>query len=254
MEQADFLKEGEHIDDLQRDGLRIIQRRGGFSFGVDSVLIANFSEVRPGERVLDIGSGTGIIPILLSAKTEAACITGVEIQPEMADMAQRSVRMNGLEDRIEILQQDIKDYALSHRSKFHVAVSNPPYFKAGGALISENDSKMISRHELKLNVFELFEAASRVLLPKGRFYLIHRPDRLVDICCAARASKLEIKRAKMVYSVQGEAPKLIILECIKGAGSEIKWRKPLVIYEADGNYSQDIYAIYQNARITSFEA
>lgn len=120
--------------------------------------------------------------------------------------------------------------------------------------MSENDSKMISRHELKLNVFELFDSASRLLVPKGRFYLIHRPDRMVDIFCAARESKLEVKRAKMVYSKQGESPKLIILECIKGAGAEIKWQKPLTIYDGNGRYSQELRFIYQNAKITSFEA
>ncbi len=247
-----LLKEGEHIDDLQRDGLSIIQKKGAFAYGVDSVLIANFAQVKDNETVLDIGTGTGIIPILLSAKASPSLITAVEVQAEMADMAYRSIQMNSLEEKINIINQDIKDFAKEHQVNFDVVVSNPPYFKAGGAMISSNNSKMISRHEIMLNVEELFSSASKLLKEKGRFYLIHRPDRLVDIFNAARQSKLEVKQAKMVYSKQGEKPKLIILECIKGAGSEIKWHKPLVIYQADGDYTQEIYDIYANTKISSF--
>lgn len=246
------MREGEEIDDLQRDGLSIIQKKSRFSFGIDSVLIANFSEVKRGERVLDVGTGTGIIPILLSAKTEAVHIVGVEIQEEMAEMAQRSVKMNGLEERIKIVHADIRSFAEEHRGDFDVLVSNPPYFKAGGAMMSGNSSKMISRHEISLDIFSLFESARLLLKPRGRFYLIHRPDRMVDIFHAARLSKVEIKQAKMVYSRQNQAPKLLIMECIRDAGSELRWQKPLYIYGEDGDYSGEIYAIYQSSKITSF--
>ncbi len=247
-----FLKEGERIDDLQRDGLSIIQKEKAFSFGVDAVLIANFTQVKKDEKVLDIGTGTGIIPILLSAKTEASSIVGVEIQDEMAEMANRSVKMNSLDEKIEIVCDDIKEFAKSNLSSFDVVVSNPPYFKHASAMISDNSSKMISRHEIKINVEELFLSANRLLKPKGRFYLIHRPDRMVDIFYEARKNKLEVKQAKMVYSRQGEKAKLIVLECIKGAGSEIRWQKPLFIYEDNGEYSKEIYEIYENSKITSF--
>ncbi len=254
MKKEDFLKSGEHIDDLERDGLSIIQRRGTFSFGVDSVLIANFTQVKKGMEVLDIGTGTGIIPILLSAKSKPFKITAIEIQEEMADMAMRSVKMNSLEHLIEVLNEDIRDYAHSNRSRFDLVVSNPPYFKAGSAMISDNDSKMISRHEIRLNIEELFQAASSLLKPRGKFYLIHRPDRMVDIFYHARVNNLEVKRAKMVYSRVGSEPKLLILECVKGGGSEIKWQKPLYIYDEDGNYTEEIYKIYENSKITSFDA
>ncbi len=249
-----LLKSGEHIDDLERDGLSIIQKKGTFAYGVDSVLIANFTQVKDGETVLDIGTGTGIIPILLSAKAEPSMITAVEVQAEMAEMASRSIKMNSLEEKIKIINQDIKDFAKTNQASFDVVVSNPPYFKSGGAMLSSNNSKMIARHEIMLNVDELFASASRLLKDKGRFYLIHRPDRLVDIFNASRQSNLEVKQAKMVYSKQGEKPKLIILECIKGAGSEIKWHKPLVIYQESGDYTQEIYDIYANTKISSFSS
>ncbi len=247
-----FLKTGEHIDDLQRDGLSIIQKKGTFSFGVDSVLLANFTQVKEKDRVIDIGTGNGIIPILIAAKSSPSHITAIEVQEEMADMASRSVKMNSLEDKIEIIHQDIKDYASSHLSEYDVVVSNPPYFKAGGALVSDNEAKMIARHEIKLNVDELFYSAGQVLKPRGRFYLIHRPDRLMDIFYASRKHQVEVKKAKMIYSRIKEEPKLIILECIKGAKSEIKWQKPLYIYDESGDYTKEVYEIYENSKITSF--
>ncbi len=247
-----LLKEGERIDDLERDGLSIIQKEKSFSFGVDSVLLANFSQIKKGEKVLDIGTGTAIIPILLSAKSQASYITGVEIQEEMAEMATRSIQMNFLENKIDIVCSDIKDYAGQNLSNFDVVVSNPPYFKTGAAMLSDNSSKMIARHEIKLNIEELFDSANKLLKPKGRFYLIHRPDRLVDAFFYARKYKLEVKRAKMVYSRLGEEPKLVIMECIKGAGSELRWQNSLSIYDENGAYTKEIYDIYESSKISSF--
>lgn len=247
-----MLKPNERLDDLQRDGLKIIQNKTMFSFGVDAVLLASSVIAKASDRILDLGTGTGIIPLLLSAKTDAKEIVGVEIQPYVADMARRSVELNNLQDKIQIVGEDFIDYVKSKQGYYDIVVSNPPYFKSGGGIISGNEYKMISRHEIKMNVQSLFESASLALRNRGIFYLIHRPDRLVDVLYHARQNSLEPKRARFVASRIGEAPKLVLIQCIKGAGKELRWEKPIHIYDEDGNYTQEIHQIYSENGITSF--
>lgn len=247
-----FLREGENIDDLQLDGLKIIQNKALFSFGIDAVLLSSIAEVREGGSLVDIGSGNGILPLLLSAKTKAASIVGMEIQPGVCDMARRSVKMNGLEERIEIIEGDVRALARGYREAFDTVVSNPPYFKHRAGLISENEGRMLARHEINLNVEELFRAAALMLRNRGKMYLVHRPSRLVDIFYYARAFRMEAKKARPVVSKRGEEAKLILLEFVKNGGSELTWQRELVVYEDDGSYTEEIRKIYSISGITSF--
>lgn len=247
-----FLKEGENIDDLQLDGLRIIQNKAIFSFGIDAVLLSSIVQVREEGSILDIGTGNGILPLLLSSKTRASRIVGVEIQDYVCDMAHRSVKMNGLEQRISIEHGDIRLLAPNYREGFDVIVSNPPYFKHRAGLISDNSSKMCARHEISLNLDELFAAASLMLKNRGRLYLIHRPSRLVDVFFYARKHRMEPKKARFVVSKRGEEPKLVLLELVKQGGAELRWEGELVIYEKDGSYTEEIKGIYSLAGVTSF--
>lgn len=252
LDEKNFLKEGENIDDLQLDGLRLIQNKAIFSFGIDAVLLSSIAEVRDGGSILDIGSGNGIIPLLLSSKTKAKEIVGIEIQDYVCDMARRSVEMNGLGDRISIIEADVREEAPKYREAFDSIVSNPPYFKHKTGLISDNSSKMCARHEISLNIDELFQATALMLKNKGRLYLIHRPSRLVDIFFYARKHKLEPKKARMVVSKRGEEAKLVLLELVKNGGSELRWEGELVIYEEDGSYTEEIKKIYSISGVTSF--
>lgn len=252
IDEKALLREGENIDDLQLDGLRIIQNKAIFSFGIDAVLLSSIVNVKDGGSILDIGSGNGIIALLLSSKTKASNIVGIEIQDYVCDMARRSVKMNGLEERIKMIEGDVRLLAPEYRDSFDVIVSNPPYFKHKAGLISENSRKMCARHEISLNLDELFQAASLMLRNKGRMYLIHRPSRLVDIFLHARKYKIEPKKARFVVSKMGEEPKLVLIELVKNGGSELKWEGELVIYEENGSYTEEIKKIYSISGVTSF--
>lgn len=251
-EETGLLKEGENIDDLQLDGLRIIQNKSVFSFGIDAVLLSSIAEVKDGGSILDIGSGNGIIALLLSVKTGAGSIVGIEIQDCVCDMAIRSVKMNRLENKIHIVHADVREAAASYREAFDTVVCNPPYFKHKAGLISENESKMLARHEINLNIEELFRSASLMLKNKGKMYLVHRPSRLVDLFYYARTFKLEPKKARLVVSKQGEEAKLVLIEMVKNGGAELKWEGELVVYEKDGSYTEEIKKIYSLSGVTSF--
>lgn len=240
-----ILKENERIDDLQCNGLRIIQNPKGFCFGMDAVLLSNFSEIKKNSSVVDLGTGTGIIPILIAGKSSAKKIYGIEIQDEVADMAKRSVKLNGLEDRIEIINEDLKNI------KEHVGVnsidvvtSNPPYMNSGAGLKNPEDMKAISRHEIKCTLEDIVSTASRLLKHNGHFYLIHRPHRLVDIICLCREYKLEPKKLRFIHPNKNKKPNLLLLKCIKAAKPELKFLDPLYVYKDDGSYTDEIYGIY----------
>jgi tRNA1Val (adenine37-N6)-methyltransferase len=239
------LKQDERLDDLQRNGYKIIQDSKRFCFGMDAVLLSGFARVRPGERVCDLGTGTGIIPILLSAKSEGKKFYGLEIQPDSADMARRSVYLNHLEDRIEIVEGDIKD--ASERfgaSSFDVVTSNPPYMTNEHGLKNPDEAKAIARHEVLCTLEDVIAQSARLLKEKGRFYMVHRPFRLTEIFCLMHEYKLEPKRMKLVYPFVDKEPNMVLIEGLKGARSRITVEKPLIIYEKPGVYTQEIYDIY----------
>ena len=192
---------GERIDELQRNGYRIIQNPEKFCFGMDAVLLSGFARAKKQERCLDLGCGNGIIPILMEAKTEGKHFTGLEIQPESADMARRSVALNGLQDRIDIVEGDIKDASkIFGASSFHVVTTNPPYMTAQHGLTNLYEAKTIARHEVLCNLEDIIRESARLLMPGGRFYMVHRPFRLADIISLMVQYRKEPKRMRLVYT------------------------------------------------------
>lgn len=235
----------ERLDDLHRGGYHIIQDPKRFCFGVDAVILSGFARVKRGEDVLDLGTGTGVIPVLLAAKTEGRHFTGLEIQPESVEMAARSVRLNELEERVRIVEGDIKDAAgLFGGSSFDVVVSNPPYMNNGGGLVNPNEAKAIARHEILCTLEDVAAAAGKLLRPKGRFYMIHRPHRLTDILTLLRQYGLEPKRLRFVHPYVEKPPTMVLVEAGRGGRPMVKVDAPLVIYHAPGEYAEEIYRIY----------
>jgi len=239
------LFEGERIDELHRKGYRIIQDPKRFCFGMDAVLLSGFANVKEGECALDLGTGTGIIPILLEAKTKGKHFTALEIQPESADMARRSVMMNNLTDKIEVCEGDIKEAkSIFAGQLFDVVTSNPPYMNTNHGLVSQGSPKAIARHEILCTLDDVVKAASDCLKVGGRFYLVHRPHRLVEIFSACTKYKLEPKRMRMVQPYDGKEPNMVLIECAKCGGSMIKVEPPLIVYEQVNQYTQEILDIY----------
>lgn len=239
------LLDGERIDDLQRNNLKIIQNEEKFCFGMDAVLLSGFARVKPGEQVLDLGTGTGIIPILLSAKTEAGHLTALEIQEESADMARRSVAMNGLQKKIDVVKGDIKEAsAVFGKAKFDVVTCNPPYMNDMHGLKNPDMPKAIARHEVLCSLEDVVREASAVLKPTGRFYMVHRPFRLAEIFAVCQKYKLEPKAMRLVHPFMDKEPNMVLLECLKGGKSMIKIAPPLVVYKEPGVYTEEIYEVY----------
>ena len=240
------LKENERIDDLEYKGLKIIQNKEGFCFGIDSVLLSDFAKnIKKGARVLDLGTGTGIIPILLCGKTNLKKVIGVEIQEDVADMAKRSSKLNNLEDKFEIINENILNLKnIFQNQSFDVIVSNPPYKKKNTGIINENEKKIISRHEITANLEDFIKISKDLLKDKGEFYMIHRPERLVDILSLMRQNKIEPKVLRMVFSSEKKEPKLVLIKGVKNAKPFLKVEKNLYIYDKNGNYTNDILKIY----------
>jgi tRNA1(Val) A37 N6-methylase TrmN6 len=212
---------------------------------MDAVLLSGFAKVLPGERVLDLGTGTGIIPILLEAKTEGKHFTGLEIQEESADMARRSVALNGLEEKIDIVIGDIKEAsAYFGLASFDVVTSNPPYMNHGHGLVNPGDAKAIARHEILCSLEDVIREASRLLKTGGRFYLVHRPFRLAEIINKLTSYKLEPKRMKLVHPYLDKEPNMVLIECVKGGKSMLKVEAPLIVYKEPKVYTDEIYDIY----------
>ncbi len=245
MENNNYLKEGERIDDLQRNNLQIIQDPGRFCFGMDAVLLSGFARAKKGERVLDMGTGTGIIPILLTAKTDAAHITALEIQEESADMARRSVALNALQERINVVTGDIKEASsIFGKSSFDVVTSNPPYMISGHGEDNPADAKAIARHEVLCDLNDVVREAAAVLKPNGRFYMVHRPFRLAEIIRTMEKYKLEPKEMRMVHPFIDKEPNMVLIAATKGGNSGIKIAPPLIVYKEQGVYTDEIYDVY----------
>ncbi|WP_101772559.1 tRNA1(Val) (adenine(37)-N6)-methyltransferase [Peptostreptococcus faecalis] len=238
------LLENERIDDLQFKDMKIIQNTDGFCFGIDAVLLANFTKVKKDNRLVDLGTGTGIIPLLLSGKSRAKELIGVEIQKEVAEMATRSVALNQVEDRVKIINEDLKNICnLLEKNTFDVVTSNPPYMNPNGVK-NKNDKKTISRHCIKCDLEDVIKVASDLLKPNGKFFMVNRPVRLVDMMVFGRKYNLEPKKIRFVHSKHSKAPKLVLIEYVKCAKAEVKILEPLYIYKEDGSYTDEILEIY----------
>ncbi len=240
-----LLKENERIDDLERNGYQIIQDAKRFCFGMDAVLLSGFARVKDGARVLDLGTGTGIIPILLEAKTGAAHLTGLEIQPDSADMARRSVKLNGLENKIDIVTGDLKEAgSLFDAASFDVVTSNPPYMIGQHGITNPEDAKAIARHEVLCTLRDVIEQAAKLLRPGGNFFMVHRPFRLAEIMVLLHEYKLEPKRMQLVYPYVDKEPNMVLIEANRGGRPRMTVEKPLIVYRKPGVYMPEIYDIY----------
>ena len=236
---------GERIDELQRNGYRIIQNPEKFCFCMDAVLLSGFARAKKHENCLDLGCGNGIIPILMEAKTDGKYFTGLEIQPESADMARRSVALNNLQDRIDIVEGDIKDASkIFGASSFHVVTTNPPYMTAQHGLTNLHEAKTIARHEVLCNLEDIIRESARLLVPGGRFYMVHRPFRLAEIISLMVQYRIEPKRMRLVYPYVDREPNMVLIEGLRGGKSRMTVEKPLIVYKEPGKYTDEIYDVY----------
>ena len=241
MPEEILLKEKERVDDLQLSGLHIIQNPEKFCFGMDAVLLSGFVRAKEGESLLDIGTGTGILPLLLSAKTKCAHLTGLEIQEESADMARRSVVLNHLEDRITIVTGDVKEAgSMFAPASFDCITCNPPYMIGEHGIQNPDAPKAIARHEILCTFEDVAAATEKLLRPGGRFYLVHRPFRLAEILVTLTEHKLEPKRMRLVYPYVDKEPNMVLIEAVRGARSRMTVEPPLILFESPGKYTQEI--------------
>lgn len=239
------LKQGERIDLLERKDYKIIQNKEGFCFGMDAILLSGFAEVKEGEQVLDLGTGTGILPLLLEAKTKGEHFTGLEIQEQSVEMATRSVQLNDLEKKIDIVKGDIKEASkIFGGAAFDVVTSNPPYMTEHHGLTNLEEPKAIARHEIKCTLADVIRESAKVLKPGGRFYMVHRPRRLAEIIQRMREYKIEPKRLRMVHPFQDKEANIILIEGHRGGGAMMKVEAPLIVYQSQGVYTEEILKIY----------
>lgn len=240
-----LVHENERLDELHRNGYFIIQDRSRFCFGMDAVLLSGFAKAKKGEHVLDLGTGTGIIPILMEAKTEGEHFTGLEIQEESADMARRSVLYNRLEEKIDIVTGDIKDASKRFgASSFDVITTNPPYMIGDHGLHSASEAKLIARHEVLCTLEDILRESAKLLRPSGRFYMVHRPFRLAEIFSRMVEYKIEPKRMRFVYPYVDREPAMVLVEGLRGGKSRLTVERPLIVYKSEGVYTDEIYDVY----------
>ncbi|MFL0252988.1 tRNA1(Val) (adenine(37)-N6)-methyltransferase [Clostridium neuense] len=241
----ELVKDDETLDDLQIKGIKVIQKKKAFRFGVDAVLLANYAKIKRRARVVDLCSGTGIIPFIIAGKTEAASITGVEIQGDLVNMADRTVKYNNFEDKINFIHGDLKDIKLIKAiAKADVVTVNPPYKLCNSGIVNKNDNNAISRHEICCNLEDVIAASRVILKDNGKLFMVHRPERIADVLCMMRKYKIEPKSIKMVHPSAGKAPNIMLIEGQRDGGRFLKWEEPLYVHNEDGSYTNEIEKIY----------
>lgn len=247
----DRINEDERIDDLEINNFKIIQKKDGFCYGIDSVLLSDFARnIKSGSNVIDLGTGTGILGFLLIAKTKVNKVIGVEIQKEIADMAGRSIVMNGVENKFEIINCNVKDVDdILQIDSYDAIITNPPYKKINSGKTNENLTKLISRHEVEASLEDFIKISFKMLKDKGKLYMVHRAERLVDIVSLMRINKIEPKRIRFVYSNNYCDSKLVMIEAVKNGNSSVKVEKPLYVYNQDGSYTDEILKIYNKIKL-----
>lgn len=239
------IKSHERVDDLQRNGFQIIQDPNRFCFGMDAVLLSGFAQLKPNSRCIDLGTGTGIIPLLLEAKYKPVHTIGLELQPDSADMARRSVLLNHLQNKIDIVEGDLKEAdQLFEAASFDVVTCNPPYMIGQHGLKNEGDAKAIARHEIHCTFDDVARQSARLLKSGGSLYLVHRPFRLAEIMVTLTKYHLEPKRMQLVYPFIDKEPNMVMIQATRGGKSRITVEKPLIVYEKPGVYTSEIYDIY----------
>ena len=237
--------EDEQLDDLQIKGLKIIQKKNGFKFGTDAVLLSDFAKDIHAGSVMDLCTGTGIVALLLSAKTNAQRICAVEIQETIAQMAQRSVELNGLENRVFIKCGDLKNCAADYgKRSFDLVTCNPPYMRAGAGVPNETDSKLISRHEVMCTLEDVIKTASELVSVSGHLVMVHRPSRLCDVLYLMRKYETEPKRIRFVHKNAAEAPVLFLADGLYKGKSDVKILPPLIMYDENGEETEELKRIY----------
>ena len=235
----------EGIDDLQLKGLKLIQKQQGFRFGVDAVLLSDFANIKNKHRVVDLCTGTGIIPFLAYGKYNPKEVIGLEIQDDMVEMANRSSKLNDTSDIVKFVQGDLKDKALlDSLGRFDVVTVNPPYKLNNAGILNPNDKLAIARHEIMCNLEDVIVSARRLLKDNGRMFIVHRPERLADIFGLMRKYKIEPKRVRMVQPNTKKAPNIVLVEGQRDGGAFLKWEETLYVYDDNGNYSEEINRIY----------
>lgn len=235
----------EGVDDLQLNGLRLIQKQQGFRFGVDAVLLSHFANIKNKHRVIDLCTGTGIVPFLAYGKYEPKEVVGLEIQEDMVEMANRSSILNDTTDVVKFVQGDLKDKALlDSLGKFDVLTVNPPYKLNNAGIVNPNDKLAIARHEVMCTLEDVIIAARRLLKDNGRMFIVHRPERLADIFGLMRKYKIEPKRVRLVQPNTKKAPNIVLVEGQRDGGAFLKWEETLYVYDDNGNYSEEINRIY----------
>nr|WP_300004741.1 tRNA1(Val) (adenine(37)-N6)-methyltransferase [Tissierella sp.] len=233
----------ERVDIVPGTDFKIVQDKTCFSYGTDAIFLSDFA--KPKGIVLDLGTGSGIIPLRIAGNPKVKKIYGIEIQEDVAERARRSVELNGLEERIEILNMDLKDLDDKFlKCEIDTVISNPPYLKEGAAVVNEKENFAVSRHEIACNLEDIISVSEYLLRPLGRLFLVHRPDRLTDILSLLREYKLEPKWIRFVYPKQGKAPNLVMIEAVKDGNKELRFYEPLIVYKEDGSYTEEIYKIY----------
>lgn len=243
----DLVFENETLDDLQLKGIHIIQKKNNFRFGVDAILLSNFARLKDKESAIDLCTGTGIVPLVLAGKTNSNSIRGIEIQRDMVDMANRSVEYNKLNNRVNFINGDLTDLEFIKKlSKVNVVTVNPPYKLKNSGISNAVYEVAIARHEICCNLEDVIISAKLLLNQSGRFYMVHRPDRLVDILTLMRKHKIEAKRIKLVQPAPNKAPNIVLIEGKNNGGSFLKWEPSLTIHNEDGSYTKELEEIYNS--------
>ena len=235
----------ERIDDLMRDGLKLIQNTHIFCFGMDAVLLSTYARAGKKDRVLDMGTGNGIIPVLMQSKNPGSTYSALEIQEGSAQLARRNVELNHLEDRISVVKGDIKEAStIFGEASFNVVTSNPPYMNENHGIVNPESAKAIARHELLCSLEDVVREASKCLKVKGHMYMVHRPSRLVDIFTSMKNNHLEPKRIRLVYPHIDKPANMVLIEAVKGGRSQLIVEEPLIVYNSDGSYTEELLKMY----------
>lgn len=242
-----LVKIDETLDDLQLKGIHIIQKKQGFRFGVDAVLLANFAKVKRNGTVVDLCSGTGIIPFIIKGKSQCGLVTGIEIQSEFAEMANRSSQYNKFENEVKFVKGDLKDKELlKNIGRVDVVTVNPPYKLHNSGILNEIDRSTIARHEVCCKLEDVISSARTLLKDNGRLFMVHRPERLVDILSLMRKYKIEPKRIRFVHPKPGKAPNIVLVEGQRDGGAFLKIEDPLYVHLEDNSYSKEIQDMYNS--------